>query len=208
MTSPHHLLTAVVTGERRRVRWCSPKHRRRHGVAIPPVRLRLNLWVQVEQMLTELLGIGCKVGAVWTRFTFGHRSLLLGSRSLTEPSGCVLPKNTRIYRHLGLLPGQLDEPRPEVRCCDLDGRAAPCRAEVAFYTAQRGIGRHDRRRRRRSSNPGRHSHDCDTHRALAQFGIPGQVLPAFEETVSGSGLSHCLAASEMCGGYRQGAGRC
>jgi hypothetical protein len=33
-----------------------PKHRRRHGVAVPPVRLRRNLGVQVEQVLTELLG--------------------------------------------------------------------------------------------------------------------------------------------------------
>ena len=53
-----------------------PEHRRRHGVAVPPVRLRLNLGVQVEQVLTELLGIGCEVGAVRTRFAFGHRRLL------------------------------------------------------------------------------------------------------------------------------------
>jgi hypothetical protein len=56
--------------------WRSPKHRRHHGVAIPPVRLRLNLRVQVDQVEAELLGVGCEMGAVRTRFAFGHRGLL------------------------------------------------------------------------------------------------------------------------------------
>jgi hypothetical protein len=34
----------------RPVRWRSPKYRRSHGVAIPPVRLRLNLRMQVDQV--------------------------------------------------------------------------------------------------------------------------------------------------------------
>jgi hypothetical protein len=43
---------------------------------IPPVRLRLDLRMQVEQVLTEFLGIGCKVRAVHTRFAFRHPGLL------------------------------------------------------------------------------------------------------------------------------------
>jgi hypothetical protein len=80
------------------LRWCLPEHRRLHGVAIPPVRLRLDLGVQVDQVLTELLRVGCEVGAVRTRFAFWHlrllseaaRRMVLG-RPLTQeaPNGTV-----------------------------------------------------------------------------------------------------------------------
>jgi hypothetical protein len=53
-----------------------PEQWRRHGVGVPPVRLRLDLRVQVEQVLAELLGVGCQERAVRTRLAFGHRRLL------------------------------------------------------------------------------------------------------------------------------------
>lgn len=59
---------------------CSQEQRRRrHGVAIPPIRLRLNLRVQVEQVQAELLRIGGEVRAIGTQFAFGHPGLLSAS---------------------------------------------------------------------------------------------------------------------------------
>jgi len=53
------------------------EQRRLDGVGIPPVRLRLGLGVQVEQVLAEVLGIGREVCAIRTGFAFGHLGLLL-----------------------------------------------------------------------------------------------------------------------------------
>lgn len=54
----------------------SEQQRRLDRVRIPPVRLRLGLGVQVDQVLPEVLRVGGEVRAVRTGFAFGHLGLL------------------------------------------------------------------------------------------------------------------------------------
>ena len=61
----------------RRARCCSQEQWRHYGVGIPPIRLRLDLRVQVEQVLAEFLRIGSEVRAVGTRFAFRHLTPVL-----------------------------------------------------------------------------------------------------------------------------------
>src|SRR5215216_1762738 len=80
----------------RQARCCSQEQRRRwHGVAIPPIRLRLNLRVQVEQVQAELLRIGGEVRAIGTRFAFGHPGLLSGSALRLSPRLLLTPRELR-----------------------------------------------------------------------------------------------------------------
>src|SRR4029453_940218 len=70
----------------------SEQHRGRHGVGVPPVRLRLDLGVQVLEVGAELLRIGRKIRTVRTRFSFWHPSLLSESALAASAVGLVLPR--------------------------------------------------------------------------------------------------------------------
>jgi hypothetical protein len=67
---------STVAGRRSGQASASEQRRWRHGVAIPPVRLRLDLRVEVEQVRAKLLGIRREVRTVRARLAFWHRGLL------------------------------------------------------------------------------------------------------------------------------------
>jgi hypothetical protein len=79
-----------MTGSTGRRAECWLQEQWRHdGVGIPPIRLRLDLWVQVEQVLAEFLRIGSEVRAVGTRFAFRHLGLLPRDRFGSKPLSLV-----------------------------------------------------------------------------------------------------------------------
>jgi hypothetical protein len=69
-----------AAGSGPRTGWLSdrpPSHqRRRHSVAVPPVRLRLHLRMQVHQVQPQLVRVGREMRAVGTRLALGHPGLL------------------------------------------------------------------------------------------------------------------------------------
>ena len=77
----------------------SEQYRGRHGVGVPPVRLRLDLRVQVLEVGAELLRIGREIRTVRTRFSFWHPSLLSESALAASAVGLVLPASGLSYPH-------------------------------------------------------------------------------------------------------------
>jgi hypothetical protein len=77
----------------------SEQYRGRHGVGVPPVRLRLDLGVQVLEVGAELLRIGREIRTVRTRFSFWHPSLLSESALAASAVGLVLPASGLFYPH-------------------------------------------------------------------------------------------------------------
>src|SRR4029450_3660332 len=76
----------------------SEQRRRRHGVRVPPVRLRLDLGVQVEQVRPELVGVGREMRTVRTRLAFWHLDLLSAPLTRRAPSLRLSPRNALRYR--------------------------------------------------------------------------------------------------------------